>query len=155
MLFRSNPDFIVCDEPVSALDVSIQAQIINLMKDLQEQRKLTYLFISHDLSVVEHISDVIGVMYLGTMVETGSKEEIFGKPLHPYTQALFSAVPIADPDMKMNRIILEGDIPSPANPPKGCKFHTRCAQCMGKCKEEVPVPKDMGNGHMVSCHLYD
>lgn len=150
-----NPDFIVCDEPVSALDVSIQAQIINLMKDLQEQRKLTYLFISHDLSVVEHISDVIGVMYLGTMVETGSKEEIFGKPLHPYTQALFSAVPIADPDMKMNRIILEGDIPSPANPPKGCKFHTRCAQCMGKCKEEVPVPKDMGNGHMVSCHLYD
>ncbi len=150
-----NPDFIVCEEPVSALDVSIQAQIINLMKDLQEQRKLTYLFISHDLSVVEHISDVIGVMYLGTMVETGSKEEIFGKPLHPYTQALFSAVPIADPDMKMNRIILEGDIPSPANPPKGCKFHTRCAQCMGKCKEEVPVPKDMGNGHMVSCHLYD
>ncbi len=150
-----NPDFIVCDEPVSALDVSIQAQIINLMKDLQEQRKLTYLFIAHDLSVVEHISDVIGVMYLGTMVETGSKEEIFGKPLHPYTQALFSAVPIADPDMKMNRIILEGDIPSPANPPKGCKFHTRCAQCMGKCKEEVPVPKDMGNGHMVSCHLYD
>lgn len=150
-----NPDFIVCDEPVSALDVSIQAQIINLMKDLQEERKLTYLFISHDLSVVEHISDVIGVMYLGTMVETGSKEEIFREPLHPYTKALFSAVPIADPDMKMNRIILEGDIPSPANPPKGCKFHTRCAQCMGKCKEEVPVPKDMGNGHIVSCHLYD
>lgn len=150
-----NPDFIVCDEPVSALDVSIQAQIINLMKDLQEERKLTYLFISHDLSVVEHISDVIGVMYLGTMVETGSKEEIFREPLHPYTKALFSAVPIADPDMKMNRIILEGDIPSPANPPKGCKFHTRCAQCMGKCKEEVPVPKDMGNGHMVACHLYD
>lgn len=150
-----NPDFIVCDEPVSALDVSIQAQIINLMKDLQEERKLTYLFISHDLSVVEHISDVIGVMYLGTMVETGSKEEIFREPLHPYTKALFSAVPIADPDMKMNRIILEGDIPSPANPPKGCKFHTRCAQCMGKCKEEIPVPKDMGNGHIVSCHLYD
>lgn len=150
-----NPDFIVCDEPVSALDVSIQAQIINLMKDLQEERQLTYLFISHDLSVVEHISDVIGVMYLGTMVETGAKDDIFREPLHPYTKALFSAVPIADPDMKMNRIILEGDIPSPANPPKGCKFHTRCAQCMGKCKEEAPVPKDMGNGHVVACHLYD
>ena len=150
-----NPDFIVCDEPVSALDVSIQAQIINLMKDLQEQRQLTYLFISHDLSVVEHISDVIGVMYLGNMVETGTKEDIFREPLHPYTKALFSAVPVADPDVKMNRIILEGDIPSPANPPKGCKFHTRCAQCMGKCKEEVPVPKDMGNGHVVACHLYD
>lgn len=150
-----NPDFIVCDEPVSALDVSIQAQIINLMKDLQAERQLTYLFISHDLSVVEHISDVIGVMYLGTMVETGTKEDIFREPLHPYTKALFSAVPIADPDMKMNRIILEGDIPSPANPPKGCKFHTRCSQCMNKCKEEVPVPKDMGNGHVVACHLYD
>lgn len=150
-----NPDFIVCDEPVSALDVSIQAQIINLMKDLQEQRQLTYLFISHDLSVVEHISDQIGVMYLGSMVETGPKEEIFAQPLHPYTRALFSAVPVADPDVKMKRIILEGDIPSPANPPKGCKFHTRCAQCMEKCKEIAPVAKDMGNGHVVSCHLYD
>lgn len=150
-----NPDFIVCDEPVSALDVSIQAQIINLMKDLQQQRQLTYLFISHDLSVVEHISDVIGVMYLGSMVETGTKDDIFKEPLHPYTKALFSAVPIADPDVKMKRIILEGDIPSPSNPPKGCKFHTRCSQCMAKCKEEVPVPKDMGNGHVVSCHLYD
>ena len=150
-----NPDFIVCDEPVSALDVSIQAQIINLMKDLQEQRQLTYLFISHDLSVVEHISDWIGVMYLGSMVETGSKEEIFAQPLHPYTKALFSAVPVADPDVKMNRIILEGDIPSPANPPKGCKFHTRCAQCMEKCKEVEPIAKDMGNGHVVACHLYD
>ncbi len=150
-----NPDFIVCDEPVSALDVSIQAQIINLMKDLQQQRQLTYLFISHDLSVVEHISDVIGVMYLGSMVETGTNDDIFKEPLHPYTKALFSAVPIADPDVKMKRIILEGDIPSPSNPPKGCKFHTRCSQCMAKCKEEVPVPKDMGNGHVVSCHLYD
>lgn len=150
-----NPDFIVCDEPVSALDVSIQAQIINLMKDLQQQRQLTYLFISHDLSVVEHISDVIGVMYLGSMVENGTKDDIFREPLHPYTKALFSAVPIADPDVKMKRIILEGDIPSPSNPPKGCKFHTRCSQCMAKCKEEVPVPKDMGNGHVVSCHLYD
>lgn len=150
-----NPSFIVCDEPVSALDVSIQAQIINLMKDLQNERQLTYLFISHDLSVVEHISDAIGVMYLGTMVETGTKDDIFREPLHPYTQALFSAVPIADPDVKMNRILLEGDIPSPANPPKGCKFHTRCKHCMGICKEQEPVEKDMGNGHMVKCHLYN
>lgn len=150
-----NPSVIVCDEPVSALDVSIQAQIINLMKDLQEQRQLTYLFISHDLSVVEHISDVIGVMYLGSMVETGTKEDIFREPLHPYTKALFSAVPIADPDVKMNRIILEGDIPSPANPPSGCKFHTRCKECMEICKNKAPEAKDMGNGHVVSCHLYD
>ncbi len=150
-----NPSFIVCDEPVSALDVSIQAQIINLMKDLQDERELTYLFISHDLSVVEHISDVIGVMYLGTMVEMGTKEDIFREPLHPYTQALFSAVPVADPDVKMNRILLEGDIPSPANPPKGCKFHTRCSHCMGICKEQEPAEKDMGNGHIVKCHLYD
>lgn len=150
-----NPSFIVCDEPVSALDVSIQAQIINLMKDLQDERELTYLFISHDLSVVEHISDVIGVMYLGTMVEMGTKEDIFREPLHPYTQALFSAVPVADPDVKMNRILLEGDIPSLANPPKGCKFHTRCSHCMGICKEQEPAEKDMGNGHIVKCHLYD
>lgn len=150
-----NPSFIICDEPVSALDVSIQAQIINLMKDLQEERDLTYLFISHDLSVVEHISDAIGVMYLGSMVETGTKDDIFREPLHPYTQALFSAVPIADPDVKMNRILLEGDIPSPANPPSGCKFHTRCTKCMEVCKNKVPEAKDMGNGHIVSCHLYD
>lgn len=150
-----NPSFIVCDEPVSALDVSIQAQIINLMKDLQDERQLTYLFISHDLSVVEHISDVIGVMYLGTMVETGTKDDVFREPLHPYTQALFSAVPVADPDYKMNRILLEGDIPSPANPPQGCKFHTRCTKCMEICKQKVPEPKDMGNGHLVCCHLYD
>ncbi len=150
-----NPSFIVCDEPVSALDVSIQAQIINLMRDLQKERQLTYLFISHDLSVVEHISDTIGVMYLGTMVETGSKDDIFEKPLHPYTQALFSAVPVADPDYKMNRILLEGDIPSPSNPPTGCKFHTRCTKCMEICKNKVPEAKDMGNGHRVCCHLYD
>lgn len=150
-----NPSFIVCDEPVSALDVSIQAQIINLMKDLQDERQLTYLFISHDLSVVEHISDAIGVMYLGTMVETGTKEDLFREPLHPYTQALFSAVPVADPDYKMNRILLEGDIPSPANPPEGCKFHTRCTKCMEVCKHKVPEAKDMGNGHIVCCHLYD
>lgn len=150
-----NPSFIVCDEPVSALDVSIQAQIINLMKDLQDERQLTYLFISHDLSVVEHISNAIGVMYLGTMVETGTKDDVFREPLHPYTQALFSAVPVADPDYKMNRILLEGDIPSPANPPKGCKFHTRCTKCMEICKHEEPKVKDMGNGHQVCCHLYD
>ncbi|MBD5554903.1 MAG: dipeptide ABC transporter ATP-binding protein [Roseburia sp.] len=149
-----NPSFIVCDEPVSALDVSIQAQIINLMKDLQDERQLTYLFISHDLSVVEHISDAIGVMYLGTMMETGTKDDIFREPLHPYTKALFSAVPVADPDVKMNRILLEGDIPSPANPPKGCKFHTRCSECMEICKQQEPAEKDMGNGHVVKCHLY-
>ena len=150
-----NPEFIVCDDPVSALDVSIQAQIINLLKDLQRDRNLTYLFISHDLSVVEHISDTIGVMYLGGLVETGETKDIFSNPLHPYTQALFSAIPMPDPNLKRNRIILEGSIPSPANPPKGCKFHTRCSKCMEKCKTEAPQPKDMGNGHVVRCHLYD
>lgn len=149
------PEFIVCDEPVSALDVSIQAQIINLLKALQEKMNLTYLFISHDLSVVEHVSDTIGVMYLGGLVETGTTADIFGEPLHPYTKALFSAIPMPDPDIKINRTILEGDIPSPANPPKGCKFHTRCRECMGICKEQEPVAKDMGNGHVVKCHLYD
>lgn len=148
-----NPDFIVCDEPVSALDVSIQAQIINLLEDLQQEYGLTYLFISHDLSVVKHISDTVGVMYLGSMVEYGSKEEIFSNPLHPYTKALFSAIPMPDPTLKMDRIILEGSIPSPANPPKGCKFHTRCAQCMEKCKTEAPKVADI-NGHQVACHLY-
>ncbi|HIT06310.1 MAG TPA: dipeptide ABC transporter ATP-binding protein [Candidatus Scybalocola faecipullorum] len=150
-----NPEFIVCDEPVSALDVSIQAQIINLLKDLQEKRHLTYLFISHDLSVVEHISDTIGVMYLGSMVEYGSKESIFANPRHPYTKALFSAIPIPDPDRKMNRVILEGSIPSPANPPKGCKFHTRCKECMGICKEQAPKPVEVEEGHFVVCHKYN
>lgn len=150
-----NPEFIVCDEPVSALDVSIQAQIINLLKDLQESRNLTYLFISHDLSVVEHISDTVGVMYLGSMVEWGPKESIFKNPAHPYTQALLSAAPTPDPEVKMNRIILEGSIPSPANPPKGCKFHTRCNKCMEMCKTIEPQPKEIEDGHFVVCHLYN
>ena len=150
-----NPDFIVCDEPVSALDVSIQAQIINLLEDLQKEYNLTYLFISHDLSVVQHISDTVGVMYLGNMVEFADKTEIFANPLHPYTKALFSAIPIPDPTVKMNRIILEGSIPSPANPPSGCKFHTRCRECRGVCSEKAPRTMDMGNGHTVACHMYD
>lgn len=149
-----NPEFIVCDEPVSALDVSIQAQIINLLKDLQDKFKLTYLFISHDLSVVEHISDYVGVMYLGDLVEYGSKEQIFKNPLHPYTQALLSAAPVPDPSAKMNRIILEGSIPSPANPPSGCKFHTRCRECMEICKTETPKYIETEPGHRVICHLY-
>lgn len=149
------PDFIVCDEPVSALDVSIQAQIINLLKKLQAERKLTYLFISHDLSVVEHISDTVGVMYLGSLVESGSKEELFSHPLHPYTQALFSAIPVPDPDAGMQRIILEGSLPSPANPPAGCKFHTRCSHCMERCRTLPPPVYQAGPDHLVRCYLYD
>ena len=148
-----NPKLVICDEPVSALDVSIQAQIINLLKRLQQEMDLTYVFISHDLSVVKFISDKIGVMYLGSMVEFGTKEDIFANPLHPYTQALFSAIPYPDPDVKMNRIILSGDIPSPANPPKGCRFHTRCPHAKEICKEVTPEYKDYGNGHCAACHL--
>ena len=147
-----NPKLVVCDEPVSALDVSIQAQIINLLKKLQVERKLTYLFISHDLSVVRYISDKIGVMYLGSMVEFGDKESIFKNPMHPYTNALFSAVPNPNPDEKSQRILLKGDIPSPANPPMGCKFHTRCPQCMEICKHVAPQYREVEPGHFVACH---
>jgi peptide/nickel transport system ATP-binding protein len=149
-----NPDFIVCDEPVSALDVSIQAQIINLLNQLQEDFGLTYLFISHDLSVIEHMSDTVGVMYLGSLVEHAIADDLFNTPLHPYTQALLSAIPIADPDIKMNRIILEGSLPSPANPPAGCKFHTRCAQAMKVCAEEAPEFAEIAPQHFCACHLH-
>lgn len=149
------PKLVVCDEPVSALDVSIQAQIINLLKDLQDELNLTYVFISHDLSVVEHISDEIGVMYLGSIVESGDKNKIYANPMHPYTQALLSAVPVPDPNVKMNRIILKGDIPSPANPPKGCKFHTRCHKCMDICKKVAPKFNEYEPNHFCACHLYD
>ena len=149
------PDFILCDEPVSALDVSIQAQIINLLRELQKDMGLTYLFISHDLSVVEHISDTVGVMYLGNMVEYAETEKIFDHPLHPYTEALFSAIPIPDPNYKMERIVLEGSIPSPANPPKGCKFHTRCSKCMEMCKYAVPEWTEVEEEHYCACHLYN
>ena len=150
-----SPEFIVCDEPVSALDVSIQAQIINLLKQLQKDFGLTYLFISHDLSVVEHISDTVGVMYLGSMVEYAETDKIFSNPLNPYTKALFSAIPIPDPDAKIDRIILKGSIPSPANPPKGCKFHTRCENCMEVCKYAPPEWLEVEPGHFCACHLYD
>ncbi len=148
-----NPQLVVCDEPVSALDVSIQAQIINLLKDLQRSMNLTYLFISHDLSVVKFISDKIGVMYLGSMVEFGNKKEIFENPLHPYTKALFSAIPNPNPDVKMNRIVLGGDIPSPANPPKGCRFHTRCPHATEKCRHITPEYREVETDHFVACHL--
>ena len=146
------PQLVVCDEPVSALDVSIQAQIINLLKNLQASMNLTYLFISHDLSVVKFISDKIGVMYLGAMMEFGNKKDIFANPLHPYTNALFSAIPNPNPDVKMNRIVLSGDIPSPANPPKGCRFHTRCPYATEKCRHVTPEYREYEPEHFVACH---
>ena len=150
-----NPKLVICDEPVSALDVSIQAQIINLLKKLQKEMNLAYVFISHDLSVVKFISDKIGVMYLGSMVEFGTKEDIFKNPLHPYTKALFSAVPNPDPTTKMDRIKLEGDIPSPANPPKGSRIHTRCPYAKEICKHVPPNYQEYGNGHFAACHLLE
>ncbi|MBM7096283.1 MULTISPECIES: ABC transporter ATP-binding protein [Alteribacter] len=150
-----NPKLIVCDEPVSALDVSIQSQILNLMEDLQEEFGLTYLFIAHDLSVVKHISDRIGVMYLGRMVELSDNEDLYDNPLHPYTKSLLSAVPNPDPDVKKERIILQGDVPSPSNPPSGCAFHTRCPEAMDVCKQVRPEFKEHSVNHFVACHLYD
>ena len=148
------PKLIIADEPVSALDVSIQSQILNLLKELQTEYQLTYLFISHDLSVVEYISDYIGVMYLGSIVESGPKEVIYSNPQHPYTKALLSSVPIPDPTLRKKRTILKGDIPSPVNPPSGCKFHTRCPACMEICKVQIPEPrKGIVDDHIVSCHL--
>lgn len=149
------PEFIVCDEPISALDVSIQSQIVNMLEDMQDELGLTYLFIAHDLSVVRHISDRIGVMYLGNMVELASSEALYRNPLHPYTKTLLSAVPVPDPKVsrERKRIILEGEIPSPINPPSGCRFHTRCPYTQEICKKEVPTWREMDNEHFVACHI--
>lgn len=151
------PDFIICDEPISALDVSIQAQVVNMLEDLQKEFGLTYLFIAHDLSMVKHISDRIGVMYLGKLVELSDSKELYDKPMHPYTQALLSAIPIPDPvaTHSKQRIVLEGDVPSPINPPSGCRFRTRCGYAYDRCAKEEPILQDMGGGHMVACHLMD
>lgn len=148
------PEFIFCDEPISALDVSIQAQVVNMLKDLQKELGLTYLFTAHDLSMVYHISDRIGVMYLGSMVEIGTSEDVFKAPLHPYTKALISAVPIADPEVGRNskRILIEGELPSPMNVPKGCRFCTRCPHATEKCREEMPELREVKEGHQVACH---
>ncbi|XER06029.1 Oligopeptide transport ATP-binding protein OppF [Sporomusa rhizae] len=148
-----NPEFIVADEPVSALDVSIQSQIINMLGDLQQQHGFSYLFISHDLSVVKHISHRVGVMYVGSLVEMATKEELYSHPAHPYTKALLSAVPIPDPAVKRQRILLHGDTPNPSNPPPGCKFHTRCAYVTPRCKEEVPAYREIAKDHFVACHV--
>lgn len=149
------PRFIVCDEPVSALDVSIQAQVLNILKELQRDFGLTYLFIAHNLSVVEHFSDRVGVMYLGKMVEMASRDDLYEDPLHPYTQSLMSAIPIPDPTLKRQRVILQGEVPSPLNPPKGCRFHTRCPLAFDKCSQETPPFKDYGNEHYAACWLLE
>jgi len=148
-----NPSVIICDEPVSALDVSIQAQVINLLARLQEQMNLSYLFIAHDLSVVEHISNRVAVMYLGRIVELATDKELYQNPLHPYSQALLSAVPIPDPEIQRKKILLQGDVPSPMDPPPGCSFHTRCAVCKAECSRQAPQLKEVGDGHWVACHL--
>ncbi len=150
-----DPKLIIADEPVSALDVSVQSQVLNLLDDLQKQLHLSYVFIAHDLSVVKHISDRIGVMYLGQIVELGDSDELYEKPLHPYTQALLSAVPIPNPEVKRERIILQGDLPSPANPPKGCYFHPRCKDVMEICRTQTPAWKEVEPGRFAACHLYD
>lgn len=152
-----DPEFIICDEPISALDVSIQAQVVNMLDDLQQERGLTYLFIAHDLSMVKHISNRVGVMYLGSLVEVAKSSELYKSPTHPYTQALLSSIPIPDPDITeaAKRIVLEGDVPSPVNPPSGCKFRTRCRYAMDVCSEIDPVLKDIGGEHFVACHLLD
>ncbi len=149
-----DPELIICDEPVSALDVSVRSQVLNLMQELQQKFELTYLFISHDLSVVKHISDRVCVMYLGKVVEVSEKNELYDNPLHPYTKALLSAIPIPDPEVKRERIILEGDVPTPINPPQGCRFHTRCRYAMPICSQEEPILKDVSSEHFVACHLY-
>lgn len=149
------PSLIIADEPVSALDVSIQAQVLNLLNELKHDLDLTYIFVAHDLSVVEYISDRVGVMYLGNFVEVGEKEKIYSNPMHPYTQALLSAVPVPDPTAKRERILLEGSIPSAHKPPTGCKFHTRCPKCMECCKTQAPERYEVDDGHYVYCHLYD
>ncbi len=150
-----NPKFIVADEPVSALDASIQAQVLNLLLELQQKLALTYLFIAHNLAVVRHVSDRVGVMYLGHLMEVADTKELFGRPLHPYTQALLSAIPIPDPDVKKERIILQGDIPSPINPPSGCPFRTRCMYAKPICAEKTPPLIDIGDGHYVACHFVE
>ncbi|MDP4083266.1 MAG: dipeptide ABC transporter ATP-binding protein [Bacillota bacterium] len=150
----TKPKLIIADEPVSALDVSIQAQVLNLMKDIQKEFQLTYIFIAHDLGVVRHISDRVAVMYLGRLIELAESEELYENPLHPYTKALLSAVPVPDPDLKKETVLIEGELPSPANPPSGCAFHTRCTECMEICKTTRPTERNI-NGHYVACHLFN